>query len=329
MAPHDPHHQQQHEPRHQQQQQEQQQQQHYQEHQEHHTPEKKEKGNKKKDQKPELHQKKEWKGVIHYESGSDSFSDNSSLYTNETPNTEYSGHSSHHYYKDKKHDFKRRPSHRDSRSHDHDDSPVQQVFRERRRKSPARSTHSGQEYEVVETIISSGDYDRPHDRMYTKDRSGHQRTSSYNDSRSSRPVYGHKRLNSYAHPVRNDHDEEKERLQYEIAAMQRQRSEERRDRARLESDRLERQKLEVERERLQSQKERDRLERVRLENERYQREKSERERYDRHDRRRLDDSPERPYRERRPINETRYRERERPRRILTDHDVRMEDLYYH
>ena len=306
MAAQDAHHQQQQElPYHQQEQ-------HYQEP---HTPEKKEKGGKKKDQKPEVHQTHESTSKIYYDSSYDSLSDNSSLFTSETPNTEYSGHSSRDYYKDKKHDLKRRSSHRDSRSRYHDASPDRQVFRERRRKSPARSTHSGQEYEFVETIISSGGHDRPHDRMYMKDRSGHQRTSSYNDGRSSRPVYRHKRLNSYAHPVMNEHpDEEKERLRYEIAAMQRQKSEERKEKARLESDRLELQKLEVERERLEGQKERDRLERIRLEHER--------DRYDKHDRGRFDAYHERPYVER-P-----YRERERSRRFSTDYDVRREDPYY-
>lgn len=317
MAAHDAYQQQQHEIHHQQQQQ------HFQEP---HTPEKKEKGNKKKDQKPEVHQKKEMQNPIYYDSTSDSLSDNSSLFTNETPNTEYSGHSSHQYYKDKKHDIKRRSSRRDSRSRDHDVSPVRQVFRERRRKSPARSAHSGQDYEFVETIIATSDHDRPHDRMYLKDRSGHlQRTSSYNDSRSSRPVYRHKRLNSYAHPVMNEHpDEEKERLQYEIAAIQRQRSEERREKARLESDRLERQKLELERERLEGQRERDRLERVRLEHEHA---KIDRERSDRHDRGRFDAYHERPYAER-PYADRPYRERERPRRFSPDYDARREDLYY-
>ena len=301
-------------------------------HQQPHTPEKK-KGDKKKDQKPEVHQKKEWQGKIRYESSSDSLSDNNSFFTNETPDTEYSGHSSHHYHTDKKQDFKRRSSHRDSRSRDHDHSPDRQVFRERRRKSPARSTHSGQEYEVVETIISTGgDHGRPYDRVYVKDRSGHlQRTSSYNGHRSSRPVYRDKQLKSYAHRVDERVDEEKERLQYEIAVMQRQKSEERREKARLESDRLERQKLELERERIEGQKERDRLERVKLEHER---EKFRSQRYDRDDRGRFDDHherpyPEKPYREReRAYAEKPYRERERRRRLSTDYDARREDLFY-
>ena len=184
---------------------------------------------------------------------------------------------------------------------------------------------------MVETI-STGDHGRPYDRMYVKDRSGHlQRTSSYNGHRSSRPVYVDKRLKSYAHPVDERVDEEKVQMQYEIAALQRQRSEEQREKARLESDRLERQKLELERERLEGQKERDRLERVRLEHER---EKFRSQRYDRDDRGRFDDYHERPYAEKayrereRPHAEKPYRERERRRRSSTDYDARREDPFY-
>ncbi|KAL8782738.1 MAG: hypothetical protein Q9195_009579 [Heterodermia aff. obscurata] len=272
-----------------------QQQQHHQhqdQHQHHdpHTPDKKDKKDKseKKDKKktpaPEVHQKKERK----HKSISSSESDGgSSLYT---PDTEYSGHSAHDYHHDKKpSSSSRRSSHRESRSNDRDLSPLPQVYRERRRKSPARSTHSGSsEYEVYEVITSDDhDRDRPYRRRtYIRDNrpAFHQRAQSYDDvveSRRGAPVYRQKRLNSYAHPVEEHPHEEKERLKWELEEIrQRQRSEERRQKER-ENDRLEMHKLELEKARMETEKEKARLARVRLENDyRYDRN----DRYDRDER---------------------------------------------
>ena len=246
-------------------------------HHDQHTPDKKdksEKKDKKKNNAPEVHQKKEKKHKSISSSDSDA---GSSLYT---PDTEYSGHSAHGYPQEKKHGSSRRKSsHHESRSYDRDLSPVRQVYRERRRKSPARSAHSGSsDYEVYDVVASDNHHgDNPYRRSYMKDNrpAFHQRAQSYDEVVESRrpPVYRQKRLNSYAHSSglveEHPHDEEKERLKWEIEEFrQRQRSEERRQRER-ESDRLETQKLELERARIENQKEKARLERVRLENETY------------------------------------------------------------
>lgn len=323
---------------------------HTREHQTQHHHDHKDKKDKKKDQKPEVHQKREKKAKKYYDSSSDSPSDDgSSLYTDQTPDTEYSGHSGHPYHKEK-HSSSRKSSRRDSRSLDHDLSPVRQVYRERHRKSSARSLHGGQEYDVVETVITDGHHDQPYNTTYIKDRPFHQRALSYDDDRSSRPVHRQRRLNSYAHPIVDEHpQEEKERLKWEVEGLMRQRSEERREKARvefeerrqrerIEADRLERQKLELERERLESerqrlesQKERDRLERARLENERYDREqynRSDRERYNRTDRERYDrDDRERYHRDDRSRYDP-FVDREPPHRYSTAFDIRRDDSYY-
>lgn len=285
------------------------------------TPEKntkKEKKDKKEDKKPEVHQKKEKERKHRGYSDSSSDSDaGSSLYTDKTPDTEYSAQSAHAYHEKKKSGSGRKTSRRDSRSHDRDLSPVRQVYRERRRKSPARSTHSGSEHEVYEIITSDGHHGKPYKtRTYVKDRPAfHQRALSYDDERTHRPATRQKRLNSYAHPVLDEHPyEEKERLKWEIEEMKRQRSEDRREKQKFESDRLERQKLELETERL-------RLENERRDRDRYQRDDkyhrderyNQRDRFDRndrYDRERYDP----------------YVERERPRRFAAAYDRR--DDYY-
>lgn len=306
------------------------------------TPDKKEKKDKsdKKDSKPEVHQNNHGK----HKSGSDSSSDSdagSSLYTDRTPDTEYSGHSAHAYHKEKKHSSSRKSSRRDSRSHDHDLSPVRQVYRERRRKSPARSTNSGSEYGVYEVITSDGHRDRPYKtaRTYMKERPvSHQRALSYDDDSIHRPAYRQKRLNSYAHPVVDEHPhEEAERLRWEIERIQREKSEDRRrerEKAKLESDRLERQKLELEIERLRFESERqsharlDRTDRYAKED-RYNRDDRD-DRYDPRDRYNRDDR----YDQQDRYDRGRYdlfvdRERERPRRFSTAaYDTRRDDLYY-
>ena len=288
---------------------------------------KKDKKDKKKDQKPEVHQKKERKHKDYSDSSSDSDA-GSSLYTDRTPDTEYSAQSAHAYHEKKKGGSSRKTSRRDSRSHDRDLSPVRQVYRERYRKSPARSTHSGSEQEVYEIITSDGQHGRPYKtRTYVKEHPAfHQRALSYDDDRNHRPATRQKRLNSYAHPVLDEHPyEEKERLKWELEELRRQRSEDRREKERLESeerrekqklesDRLERQKLELETARLK-------LENERRDRDRYQRENKYHrdERYDQRDR---FDRNDRYDRERYDP----YIERERPRRFSAAYDRR--DDYY-
>ena len=297
---------------------------------------KKDTKDKKHSHKPEVHQKKAQKPKHYYDS-SDSASDGgSSFYTNETANTEFSDRSGDPYHKDKKHSS-RRSSRRESRSYDYDLSPTQQVFRERHRKSPARSTHSGHDYEEVEIIPSDHHRDSLFRRnsSYAKERPAHhQRAFSYDDVYVSRPTYKQKRLNSFAHNALDEHPhEEKERLQWEIADLKRQKDdkEERQHKERIEADRLERQRLETERQKLESQKERDKLERLRLESAtRYDREREpsryhrdrdapryERDRFERNDRYDRYD----PYVDR-------ERERERPRRFSAAFDVRRDEGPY-
>lgn len=322
--------------------------QHQDHHQHHdqHTPDKKDESDKKDKQKknhaPEVHQKKERKHKSISSSDSDA---GSSLYTDQTPDTEYSGHSAHGYQQDKKHSSSsRKSSRRESRSHDRDLSPLRQVYRERRRKSPARSNsnYSGSsEYEVYEVITSDSHHrDRPYRRTYLKDSrpAFHQRAQSYDDAviePRRAPVYRQKRLNSYAHPsnlVEEHPNEEKERLKWEIEDFkQRQRSEERRQKER-ESDRLEIQRLELE-------KEKAKLERVRLESENYHRDggyaKGDRlfdrngERYDRNDR--YYDRDERFDRDRRYDDRrrgSRYEQIAERESSRPAYDSRLRDRYY-
>ena len=312
------------------------------EHYEHHphhdqvTPERKDKKDKKdkKDHRPEVHQKKDRKHKDYSEPSSESDA-GSSLDTDRTPDTEYSAHSAHAYHKDKKHSSSRRSSRRNSRSHDHDLSPIRQVYRERRRKSPARSNHSG-EYEEYEIITSDRHDDRPYktSRTYVKSRPAyHQRALSNDDDRFYRPIDRQKRINSYAHPVLDEHPhEEKERLKWEIEDIrQRQKSEERR----READRIETQRLALEKVKLETEREATRLERIRLDSENYNRENYNRDRYDRADRYIRDDRLDRNDRFERNDRLDRndrglydpFVERDRPRRRSMAYDTRRDDLY--
>ena len=249
--------------------------------------------------KVKVHQKKEKKHKSYSDSSSDSYSDADSFvsnpYTDQTPDTVYSGGSGRSYHKDKKRSSSHKEGRRDSRSHDRDRSPVRQVYRERRRKSPTgRSREGSARYAYVDydVVIPERHHDRDQayrasrkvNQSYQRERpSYHPRALSFDDDRHHRPAYGQqRRLQSYAHPHPVDLHAEKEELKWEIAERKREKLRERMERERAEQDRLElkrleRQRLEIEIERGMQERDRlDRLNRDRVEQGRFDRDRFDR-----------------------------------------------------
>ncbi|KAL8825154.1 MAG: hypothetical protein Q9191_004582 [Dirinaria sp. TL-2023a] len=262
----------------------------------HESPKKEEKKHDKKDKKEDkekvkIHQEKDKKHKTYSDSSSEAFSDadsfESKAYTDRTPDTVYSGKSDHRYYEDKK----RSSGHKDSRHHSHsshrDRSPVRPVYRERRRKSPARPSRKGStryDYEDFDVITSERprerdrvyDTSRRNSRSYSYERPLHPRALSFDDDRHHRPSYAlPRRLQSYAYAT--ELHAEKEELKLEIEEMRRQKQFEKMEQERAERERLELRHLEMERAERAERADRDRLDR--LHRGRYHRDRYERSQY--------------------------------------------------
>ena len=242
----------------------------------HETPKKDEKkheqkGKKEEKEKVKIHQKKDEKHkTFSSDSSSEAFSDadsfESKAYTDRTPDTVYSGKSDHRYHEDKKRSSGRKESRHHSHSSHRDRSPVRPIYRERRRKSPVRSSGRGStrydydDYDII-TTERPRDYDRAYDtgrqtgRSYLNERPLHPRAFSFDDDRHHRPSYAQsRRLQSYSYAA--DLHAEKEELKFEIEEMKRQKHIEKLEHERAERERLELRRLEMER------AERDRLDRL-------------------------------------------------------------------
>lgn len=295
--------------------------------------------------KPKIHQKKDKKGKSYSDTSSDSYSDADSFasktFTDQTPDTVYSGGSRNSYHKDKKYNSGRNESRRGSHAHHRDRSPTGLVYRERHRKSPIPLSRKGStryDYEDYDIITSERDLDR--DRAYKGSRkssqgyrqersSAHPRALSYDDDRHHRPTYGlQRKLQSYAHPA--ELHAEKQELMWEIEEIKNQKVKEKLERERAERDRQEVRKLERERLQLEIEREkqeRDRADRDRLDRldrERYEKERLDRERMDRdrYGRERMDrDRFDRDRFDRGPYNEP-------PQRYPMPYETRRDDAYY-
>lgn len=259
-----------------------------------------------KKEKPEVHQKKDKKHKSFSDTSSDTFSDADSFqskYTDQTPDTVYSGKSEGRYHEEKKHSSGHK-NHRGYSSRRRDRSPVQRVYRERRRQSPARYSDKGStRYEYEEYDIITSERPRYCDRVphsmgrknghsYERERPSHPRALSFDDDRHHRPSYAQpRRLQSYSHTA--DMHAEKEELKIEIEEMRRQKHLERLERERTEREKVELRRLEMERaDRIERQWEMaDRAERDRLD--RLHRERYERDRYERSPPRLYADQPRR------------------------------------
>lgn len=253
----------------------------------HEMPQKDEKWHDQKEEKEKvkIHQERDKKHKTYSDSSSEVFSDadsfESKTYTDRTPDTVYSGKSDHRYHEDKK----RSSGHKESRHHSHsshrDRSPIRPIYRERRRKSPARSSGKGstrydyEDYDVI-TAERPRDRDRAYDtgrqtgRSYEPERPFHPRALSFDDDRHHRPSYAQpRRLQSYSYAA--ELHAEKEELKMEIEEMRRQKYIEKLEHERAERERLELRRLEMERAERADRDRLDRLHRGRYHRDRYER----------------------------------------------------------
>ena len=295
-------------------------------------------GHDSKKDKVKIHQKDK-KHKSYSDSSSDSFSDADSFdskpFTDRTPDTVYSGGSSHGYHKEKRKSSGHKENRRDSHSsHDRHRSPTRQVYRERRRKSPIPASRKGStKYDYEEYDVITSERRKPEQPYHHERPSMNRHPMSYEDDRPRRPTYRlERKLQSSPFPV--ELHAEKEALKWEIEEIKREKlrdkmEQERAERVRLELRRLEKEKLEMELERERQERydraERDRLDRInreRYERERLDRERMERDRLerDRFDRDRYD------HVDRDGYNRAPYTEP--PRRYPMPYEARRDDRHY-